>query len=166
MTITQKIAVVEQGKLLQYDATNSVYDKPTNVFVAKFVGSPPMNLWEGVVKMNGSSKVIDCGVFSVEVSKLNQINVGELGQELIIGVRPSGVLLSKNGRNKTSFKADVLEIELTGTEKIVDMEAGETIFKATVDADYVINVGNQVSVEFAPSAVKIFDKKTQLAKAP
>ncbi len=165
MTITEKIAVVEQGKLLQYGTTNSVYDEPSNVFVAKFVGSPPMNLWEGVLKMSDSNKTIDCGIFSMEVSKLNQFKDGEVGHEVIVGVRPSGLLLSKNARNKPSFKADVLEIELTGTEKIVDMEAGETIFKSTVDADYEINVGDQVYVEFEPSAIKFFDKKTQLTIA-
>ncbi len=162
MTITDKIAVVEQGKLLQYGSTNSVYDKPSNVFVAKFVGSPPMNLWEGILKMSDSSRTIDCGIFSMDVSKLNQFKNGEVGREVIVGVRPSGVLLSKNGKNKTSFKADVLEIELTGTEKIVDMEAGETIFKSTVDADYEIKVGDQIYIDFDPSAVNYFDKKTQL----
>lgn len=162
MTITEKIAVVDQGKLLQYGTTDSVYDEPLNVFVAKFVGSPPMNLWTGVLKTNNSNAMVDCGVFSLDVSKLNQFKNKETNQEIIVGVRPSGVLISKQTTNKTSFKAQVIAIELTGTEKIVDMEAGEIIFKATVDADYEIDVGDEVWAHFNQSLIKFFDKKAEV----
>ena len=50
MTLADRIAVMNQGKLLQFDSPNNIYDNPQNSFVAGFIGTPPMNLVEGEIK--------------------------------------------------------------------------------------------------------------------
>ena len=87
MSISDRIAVMRLGVLMQMGRPQEVYDNPANLFVAKFLGTPPINVFEGRVR-DGRLYIGDEAVFSAE---------GVRDQEVWAGVRPEGFLLQEDG---------------------------------------------------------------------
>ena len=94
MTMADKIVVMKDGYIEQIGSPLEVYDKPANTFVASFIGSPAMNMIEGIVEIKNNS-------FKLQVAetKIDLPNIKELdnGQKIIVGIRPEYLIPSKNG---------------------------------------------------------------------
>ena len=108
MTMADKIVVMKDGYIEQIGSPLEVYDKPANTFVASFIGSPAMNMIEGIVEIKNNS-------FKLQVAetKIDLPNIKELdnGQKIIVGIRPEYLIPSKNG-----IPAKIAVVEPTGSE--------------------------------------------------
>src|SRR5262245_63873093 len=91
MTMGDRVAVLKDGYLQQVGAPQHLYDEPTNVFVAAFIGSPSMNLYEGVVTLNGE-KTVQLGAQRValvpETLQKHPALQNYDGQNVVVGIRP------------------------------------------------------------------------------
>jgi multiple sugar transport system ATP-binding protein len=106
MTLADRIAVLSDGRLQQLGPPQEVYDRPANVFVAGFIGSPPMNLLRGVSR----GGAICAGEFSVA-------RPGVPEGDVIVGVRPEALVPAVDGMPSLEFRVDV--VEPLGDELIV-----------------------------------------------
>ncbi len=161
MTMADKVAIMNKGVLQQLGNANEIFDHPANLFVAGFIGSPPMNLIDCTLTEKG----LDAGVFTLAVPDeiRDLIKEKASGPELILGVRPEDISLSKKRTSEAVMKAEVYVTEPLGSEIIVDLKVGDEIVKARVDPDFVVGPGDEVWMFINRDRMHIFDKKTEKA---
>ena len=138
MTLGDRIAVLRDGRLLQVGAPMEVYDRPANVFVAGFIGTPPMNLLEPVGPWEGLAS-------------------GGAG-ETILGVRPEDVLLAEDGGH--DVEARVESVESLGSTRLLHLDAGAGSLRALIPANRSVAVGERLPVRLRREALHVFDART------
>jgi multiple sugar transport system ATP-binding protein len=162
MTMADRIAVMESGILQQYDSPFTLFNKPKNLFVAGFIGTPSMNFLECSYDDKIAKIIFDS--LSLDVSKYKEtIQKEKQSDDLILGVRPTDFLIKKKKDRNRSIEAKVDIIELTGDEKIVDLEVGKNIVKAVVPRRFPIKLNEKVWINLDLNRSHIFDKKTEKA---
>ncbi|HWC68810.1 MAG TPA: sn-glycerol-3-phosphate ABC transporter ATP-binding protein UgpC [Acidimicrobiales bacterium] len=128
MTMGDRVAVLKDGYLQQVGAPQHLYDEPTNVFVAAFIGSPSMNLYEGVVTLDGQ-KSVQIGAQQVALAPESLERYPGLqrydGQPVVVGIRPedfedAGIVT--DGPEDRRMKAKVRLVEALGSELMVHFE--------------------------------------------
>jgi ABC-type sugar transport system ATPase subunit len=155
MTMGSKIAVMSAGKLQQVGAPQAVYERPANLFVAAFIGSPPMNLLEGVLETAQSA--------SVAVGRVPIANApaAPVGAAVTVGVRPEHVRIGPAASDRADITATVASVELLGHERhvICNVGASRWVVRQTA-AEGTIEVGQQIGLAIDPAQVHVFDSAT------
>ncbi|MEM2841605.1 MAG: ABC transporter ATP-binding protein [Candidatus Bathyarchaeia archaeon] len=161
MSLSDEIALMNFGKLQQYDTPANIYHKPKNKFVAGFIGSPPMNFIDCSITEENGKIYLDNEAFKLDVTHLTEdLKRGRSGSEVILGVRPEDLKVS-NSPLKGYFKFSVYTYEPVGADSIVDIIVGENIIRALTSEAFVPKVGNRIYVRFEVDKIHIIDKKTE-----
>ena len=151
MSISDEIVVMKTGLVQQTGRPQEVYDNPTNLFVAKFLGTPPINVFEG--KIEGGKIIIGEDVV-IEGEDLED-------QEVFIGIRPEGFILDSAG----PMKCNLTNLEVMGRDvSIISTHDGATtpIIRSIIDADNKIDMGaGVVSFRLKRNKVFVFNKETE-----
>ena len=156
MSISDMIVVMKLGVLQQIGKPQEVYDDPANLFVAKFLGTPPINVFHGKVK--GDKLYIgDTAVLAVP---------GVADQDVHVGVRPEGFIIDEQG----AFTCNLSNVEVMGRDVSVvcTHEASENpIIRAIVDADFGANLkGDTVRFSLKPHKVFLFNAEDETRIRP
>ncbi len=151
MSISDYIVVMKKGVVQQIGAPQDVYDSPINLFVAKFLGTPPINVFEGEVK--------DGALYIGEEKVLDTPNVEN--KKVFVGIRPEGFILDPNG----PLSCNLNNIEVMGRDvSIVSSNPASVnpIVRSIVDADNKIAEGTEkVFFSIKPNKIFIFDHETE-----
>ena len=152
MSISDMIVVMKLGVLQQIGAPQDVYDDPVNLFVAKFLGTPPINVFAG--KVEGG--MLYLGEDAV-------LNVGDVeDQEVWVGIRPEGFELDENG----SFVSNLSNVEIMGRDvSVISTHPASVnpVIRSIVDADNKIDLSSEtVRFSLKPHKVFLFDKETEV----
>ena len=163
LSMADKVAVINEGKLVQFDVSESVYDHPKDLFVAKFVGSPPMNTLVGKFEAKDAKSLIMFSGFNLNVTEFRE-HLGDerLGSELVLGVRPSNISVSKEKSGSQDIQAEVYAIEPLGSETILDLKVGDDIVKAVVLPTFTPSIGDNVWLAIDMNRMHVFDKQSEL----
>jgi len=167
MTMATRIAVMKDGVLQQLDSPQNLYDQPSNIFVAGFIGSPAMNFFDAKLARVDGKLVLDAGAFQITVpdSKIN--NYGpSIGKNVVFGVRPEDVhdpSFAPPGIHSALIPARVEVTELMGNEVILYLKSGERNYVARVDPRSQARIGNDVQVALNLDNMHLFDKDTEQA---
>ncbi len=169
MTMGHRIAVMSEGKLQQVAAPEALYNVPANTFVARFLGSPGMNLMEGMLVESGAPAGAESGRGPLSVAFAGAsvplpAAVGEAvrgaGPEVVLGLRPEALHLSEDG----AIGASVVIVELLGAEThvICHAETGVTIVvrQSASAAKPKIGEAVRIAVDPDPAAYHLFDAAT------
>lgn len=166
MALADKIGVMRNGKILQYDTPDTVYSNPESLFVASFIGTPAMNTADvRVVKENGSSFLRGSGISYQMNSKLaQQIDSDAASKDLVLGIRAEDVQVG-NGSNPTNrqriAEGEVQLIESYGAFKLVELGIGQDVtFRVTLPSDSKMATGDRLSVAVTSDRVHVFDKSS------
>jgi len=156
MTMADKIVVMDDGRIEQVGSPLELYNRPKNLFVAKFIGSPAMNLIQGTVRRDGNA---GDGAFGVEANGHRlpvsaESGVGD-GQTVIYGIRPEHLDLADDG-----FPARVSVVEPTGSETIVFLHFEETDIVAVLRDWHDVKSGQTVHLRPRADRVHLFDVET------
>jgi multiple sugar transport system ATP-binding protein len=151
MSLANRIAVLNAGELQQIGTPDEVYNRPANVFVAEFIGSPPMNLLDST--RDGHDLVI-AGSWRLPAPKIVGANEGA-GSELIVGLRPEGIQIVADGQ-----PAEVVAVEPFGSEVIIDIRVNSEPVKVRAAPDVRPEAGSTVNVRADPAAVRVFDRSS------
>lgn len=155
MSLSERIAVLKDGEIQQCDAPNEVYSRPSNTFVAGFIGSPSMNFFEARVKSKEPLRLeINGTEFSPHTEKPVEADT------VLAGIRPEDVTVTK-GR-KTRIEADVELIEVEGPVTWVDLEWGDVRLKAKAAPDEELSPGDRVCLELSDASMHVFDRESGL----
>ncbi|WP_062211195.1 ABC transporter ATP-binding protein [Aureimonas sp. AU12] len=151
MTMADKIVVMQDGRIEQIGAPLELYDKPNNLFVAGFIGSPAMNMLHGKLDPSDPSRFLTNDGISLP---LGQAHRGAVGKDLVYGARPEAIRLGGD------IPIEVIVIEPTGFESQVLGKLGQTsvtcVFRERVD----IRPGERLHVSVDANSVHLFDAKT------
>ena len=151
MSISDMIVVMKKGLIQQIGKPQDVYDSPVNLFVAKFLGTPPINVFNGRV---------EDGAIYIGEDKVASAN-GIENQEVIIGIRPEGFILKENG----ALKLKLANVEVMGRDVSVvstKEESANPIIRSIIDADNKIDEGKEeVTFDIKPNKIFIFNKETE-----
>ena len=148
MTLAHRVAILEQGVLQQLDTPANIYNDPANLFVAQFIGSPPMNV------LNGS---FEGQVFNTSSSKI-KVPVSGRAASAVLGVRPEDCAVVAPGEG--SIQGEVYATELIGDHTLVTVKTGKNYLTVKALKDFVAKVGENVGVEFAAEHLFVFDADT------
>jgi multiple sugar transport system ATP-binding protein len=167
MTMGTRIAVMKDGLLMQIDTPQKLYDRPDNVFVAGFIGSPSMNLFDATLTGDGNDVYVDTGAFRVKIPETRAETYRSMrGKQVIFGLRPENIHDSNftpPGIHSQEIEAEVEVTELMGNEVIVYLNSKGKSMLARVDPRTQAHVGNTVKVALNMDVFHIFDKQTEKA---
>ncbi len=151
MSMADKIAVMNHGIIEQYGTPQEIYDRPASMYVADFIGSPPMNfLPTDQTAQGGADKVVIDGA-GVAIPRLDQL-AGEGGT--VLGVRPEHVRLDDNSR----LRGSVYATEYLGSTQIIAIDTKAGRVKARTGVDVRLNPGAPVGISFNTPKLSLFDK--------
>ena len=150
MSISDLIVVMKLGVVQQVGKPQEVYDDPTNLFVAKFLGTPPINVFEG--KVEGEKLYIgDAAVLDVP---------GVADQDVTVGIRPEGFILDENG----PFICNLSNVEVMGRDvSVVSAHPAALVpaIRSIINADNKVAASETVSYSLKPHKVFLFAKETE-----
>jgi multiple sugar transport system ATP-binding protein len=121
MTMGDRVAVMRDGELQQLDTPQHIYDAPVNIFVASFVGSPPMNFFEATVDADGTRLVFGETTLELGARSLRKYN----GRRIAVGIRPEEVR-EASGWDGARVRGRVLLVEALGAEQLIHIEIAAT----------------------------------------
>lgn len=164
MTMATRIVVMKDGVIQQVGSPKEVYDKPENVFVGGFIGSPAMNFFHG--KLEDGKFVVGDKTIAVPEGKMKTLrDQGYVGKEIILGVRPEDIHdepVFIEAAVGSTFDIDVEVAELTGAELMVYAKIGGQDFVARVDSRSDIKPNQTVQLAFDMNKSHFFDNETEL----
>jgi multiple sugar transport system ATP-binding protein len=171
MTLATRIAVLKDGILQQVDTPGNLYDRPANVFVAGFIGSPSMNFFSSTLTGTQEEMYADTGSFRVKVP--GQLNGGGalntfLDKTVILGVRPEDIYDRQylaTGVSGEPVTATVSFAELAGSEDFLHLETADkkTHFVARVDRRSGASAGKSIDLLYNMQNAHFFDPNTNQA---
>ena len=155
MTMATRIAILSEGALQQTGTPRDVYRSPANLFVARFIGSPPMNTIDAT--FSGGALILD----DETRIPINSSQPVSEGQPVVAGVRPEHIHIAA----ETTAHAQVVAAEWLGHEKHVAIQLGGQNVIAREPGDGRIVVGDTVPVQVQPDQVQLFDPDSGLRLA-
>jgi multiple sugar transport system ATP-binding protein len=157
MTMGDRIGVVNKGRLIQVDTPYEIYHSPKNTFVASFVGTPAINLFD--VVLDESMRQASDGALSFALDDPTRQRVGALplptDRRVRVGVRPENVTLVDKG-----MAGMIYGVENHGVEIIAIIQAGEHMLRATLPSDTRLAVNQPVQFSFMQDKLHFFDPLT------
>ena len=167
LTLGTRIVVMRDGIVQQVDSPIDLYQKPKNLFVAGFIGSPQMNFIDAVVESNGSDVTLKFGNNSIKVPEAKAkalIANGYEGQTIVLGIRPEDI------KEEEVFINTSPDSVVDATIKVYEMLGAEVFLYFTLDKfDMCVRVnprttarpGDTIKLAFDLSKIHLFDKKTE-----
>jgi multiple sugar transport system ATP-binding protein len=149
MTMSSRIAVMRAGELQQFAPPDEIYNRPANVFVAGFIGTPAMALADGSLADGGGHLVAHVGPLAVALPYA----AGTRPDAVTVGIRPEDVLVGEG-----PWQAQVRLVEPTGYETIVALDAGGLALTARVPGSNALRVGETVAFDLRRERIHLFDK--------
>lgn len=122
MVLADRIAVMNRGKIIQVGTPDEIYNKPASKFVAHFIGSPPMNFFEGIVEEDA----INVGFAKIPFKNISNKLVGK---RVVVGIRPSDISVIPIA-NSVQVKGTTILVENLGSEYILHIDVGGVILRA------------------------------------
>lgn len=167
MTMASRIAVINKGILQQIDAPQTLYDRPNNLFVAGFIGSPAMNFFPASLRKDGEKLYVDGGSFAVQVpADKVKTYLPYAGKAVIFGIRPEDIhnpQFAPPGITTQPVEAKVDVTELMGNEIFLYLKSGENSFVARVDPRSRFQIGDKAQMVFNMDNMHIFDRESEQA---
>jgi len=165
MTMGTRIAVMKDGLLQQIDTPQRLYDKPDNMFVAGFIGSPSMNFFDSKIAPSDGKVFVEGAGFRLEVpSGRHEPLKGYVGREVVMGIRPEDIYDSAfvaPNINAGMMEAQVDVTELMGNEVNLYLVTGGQQYIARVDPRTRASVGNKIQVVANLDNIHFFDRATE-----
>ncbi|SCY21029.1 multiple sugar transport system ATP-binding protein [Lachnospiraceae bacterium XBB2008] len=166
MTLGDRIVVMKDGVIQQVDTPQNLYEKPGNLFVAGFMGSPQMNFLDAEVEVNGEEASLKIGGKAIPLPPAKAkklVEGGYNGKTVTFGIRPEDVYDSEMfiETAKCVFESNIKVYELLGAEVYLYFDLEEFPITARVDSRTTARPGDTVKFAFDVEKIHIFDKETE-----
>ncbi len=160
LIMSDRIVVLNEGKLQQLGTPEEIYNQPANAFIAGFVGSPPMNFFDGELQNGGGEhwlvkgKGYTCEFAPAPTRRLT----ANVSANVQLGIRPEDIEVLPN--ESPTAHATVVVREPLGSDLFLTLELEGVTFKARTHPDGRMDRGDSVPIRFQPTKVHLFDKTT------
>lgn len=162
MTLADRIVVMHDGRIEQIGTPMDLFNNPVNVFVASFIGSPPMNQIDATIKSGTSGPVAEIDGSSIQLPKLKELE-NAVGRKIVVGMRPEHMAIGKvKGSSTLSVELDL--VETLGSEALLHTHVSDLPFVIKAETNgSVEHLQNVSEVSIDKDLIKVFDKETGLA---
>lgn len=163
MTMGDRVAVMNNGKIMQVGPPLDVFRKPSNIFVAGFIGTPPMNFFECTLSRDSDGGyVLDGKFFTIELDEETHRLISQKIEDdrVVVGIRPHDLQFTRERNRSGVFEAEIFAVEPLGTETVVDLQAGGDVYKLVTPGSFYGRIGEKILVMIPWEKVHLFDKKT------
>jgi multiple sugar transport system ATP-binding protein len=157
MALADRIAVLNEGKLQQFDTPLQVFNHPSNEFVAGFLGEPPMNIFSVSID-SGRRLIVPQTDFALPMTDYIQRLLGNRSTAQL-GVRPWGIQIDQNGA-EASVPGTVSVVENLGDETRVGVRYGELLLMASIPVTKRLQPGSKVNLSFKKEDLNLFDSQS------
>jgi multiple sugar transport system ATP-binding protein len=154
MALADHIVVMDQGEILQADDPHGIYSFPSCLFVAKFIGRPPMNLVRADAPVARGDASVRIARRDIAVPRIDAPAAG-----VVLGVRPEFVRL--RGADQGCLGGRVQHVEYFGSHWVVEVQTDAGAIKALADKSARPETGLQVGLEFDTKRIVLFDAATE-----
>ena len=166
MTMGDRICVMRDGVIMQVADPLTLYMKPDNMFVASFIGSPPMNLLQGKVqkRADGFYFVEDGekdGLIVPLKGRLETLASKYVDKGVVLGIRPENISDAPKASSDTSITSTVDVAEPMGSESIVYLKTGTGYLIARIHGEHLYELGQKLTVHLNVDKIALFDPETQ-----
>ncbi|TQQ84920.1 ABC transporter ATP-binding protein [Peptacetobacter hominis] len=148
LTMGDRIAVINKGKIMQLDSPEELYNNPQNIFVAEFIGNPQMNMIDGVLEKDNIIDIIDLGIKLKSSTPIN----AEI--KPVIGIRPENISISESKGILVSKEY----VEFTGNEKILHVYKNDLKIRLTIDQN--VEARENIIINLNTEKIMLFDSIT------
>jgi multiple sugar transport system ATP-binding protein len=163
LILSDRIAVMNLGKLQQLGKPEEIYNHPANEFVAKFLGSPPMNFFDGMLE-RGRDGVLRfrCEAFACDIApQIADRLTPNANNQVRLGIRPEDIEVQPSPLHPQPSTLAVVSVrEPMGSDLYLTLEMNDVTFKARTHPDQPFDRGDTVNVRFVPHKVHLFDRAT------
>ena len=159
MTMSDKIALLQLGELQQYSPSDELYNRPVNLFVAGFIGSPPMNLIDVSLEQAEEKLLLKNEDITIEIpSKIGKlIKSRSQDNKIVLGIRPEDITID----HKKGEEAEVYVVEHMGMQVLVTVKLGNLQIKVLTAPPFAKEMGDKVKLHFNVNKIHLFDKNTE-----
>lgn len=171
LTLADRIAVMKGGVIQQLDEPLTIFNKPANLFVAGFIGSPSMSFLQGEIDLSTGSPLFNSAGLSVSLNGYGSDHQWQNGQRVVLGLRPEHIDLvvsntSVSGQDSTSAEQIMIDAtvdidEPMGSDSLVWLRAGEQILSVRVQSEVNVEPGQQVQLGLNMSMASVFDADSE-----
>ena len=159
LIMSDRIVVLNEGKLQQLGTPEEIYNQPANAFIAGFVGSPPMNFFDGQLQNGGDQWLVKGQGYNCEFTPAPTQRLSEnASAEVQLGVRPEDIEVLPS--EAPTAQATVVVREPLGSDLFLTLELEGATFKARTHPDARIDRGDIVPIRFKPTKVHLFNRTT------
>ncbi len=162
MSMADRVAVMRAGRLQQYAEPEVLYNKPVNIFVAGFIGNPPMNFIEGSIKEISGEYYFESEYFKLKLSKELGELVASKSSDVILGIRPEHIQVAFESK-PNAIDATVYVIEPLGRDIVINVKIGEALLKILATPGLKLEPGQKIKLIFPEDKIHFFDKYTEKA---
>ena len=157
MTMADRIAVMSNGKLQAFDTPEELYDRPKTLFVASFVGNPPMNFVDVEVAQSNGEFVATADALMLTVPRKRAEAAAAINGSVTMGIRPEDIQVANEGE----INGEIFVVEPLGREDLLTVHIGGHSFLVLANPEDEHAPGEQVRLAFDSNQLQFFDPNTE-----
>lgn len=165
MTLADRIVILKDGLVQQVGSPIEVFEKPKNVFVAKFIGNPPMNILPGQVKINGDKQAVFVNNLELPVPQSKHADLQD-GSEILVGLRPDAIKNADTAHQlpaEWTFDGQVVVSEILGGQSLLEISLGGNEMIAELEGRLLLKPGQPMRFGLDLDRLHLFDPETTQA---
>jgi multiple sugar transport system ATP-binding protein len=162
LTLADRIAIMKSGVIQQLDDPMTIYNRPKNLFVAGFIGSPSMNFFHGELKDKNGTVVFSCGGVDFSLSGYDAETVLQPGRKVILGMRPEHIAVDADVTEGVEAHPATVDIEEPmGADNLLWLKLAGQVLSVRIAGTRRFKPGSTVNLSFDMSVASLFDAKTE-----
>jgi multiple sugar transport system ATP-binding protein len=159
MSLGDRVAVMREGEVVQFDTPANIYEHPATRFVGAFLGNPPMNFLPAVVRWEGHEPWLQVGEARFAAPReYCQALRERRDEEVLVGIRPEHVVLGTG-----PLEGEVLVEEVLGPQKLLTVRTLGHLLKVTVSSQASVRPGDRVPLDLPEAGIRLMDPRTEQA---
>jgi multiple sugar transport system ATP-binding protein len=161
-----RIAIMKDGDLQQCGTPLEVYEQPQNVFVATFIGTPPMNFLEGQIRREDGDLRGYIDQFALKpIPEMESLLAQRDGQTVLVGIRAEN-MEALNRPTPDALQVEVLVVEPLGSQNLLTIKIGSDIIKVSTHPDFRVGAGQDIWIRFPSEKIRWYDRDSGRALVP
>ena len=158
LSMGDRIAVMKDGMIYQFDRPSTIYDLPANQFIGGFIGNPPMNFMAGQVQRENGKVKVRIGEFNLVPAEVMQPVLKPYdGKSIVIGIRAEN-METLNQPADDALQVEVLVVEPLGSQNLLTVQIGSDIVKVSTHPTFEVAPGNDVWLRFPADKIRWVDR--------
>jgi ABC-type sugar transport system ATPase subunit len=159
LTMADRVAVVSLGCLQQFSIPDELYNHPKNLFVAGFIGSPPINFINVCLEKSDGSFFLKSRDFEIELPEEigSKAENNSTSSKVLLGIRPEHIMINE----KEGVDTEIYVVEPLGRDILVSVKLGDSMVKVLTSPPFKANIGDRVRLSFNLDKIMLFDEKTE-----